>query len=381
MDILTEFNVHTFLTEYWHKKPVLIKKHITNFVDPIDMNDLAGFAMEEVVESRIVRFHEDQWDNFTGPFDDFSDYTKGLWTLLVHGVEYLNEGASALMEQFNFIPYWRMNDLMVSYSVAGAGVGAHIDQYDVFLIQGKGRRRWQVAQRNRYGAELETTPGLIQVSDFIPELDVVCEPGDVLYIPPRFPHKGESLSDAMTYSVGYRAMDQVELFQGFAQHLSEHKSVPRRYTDTKRNAAIEPCAIADEDLGRLRQLLHELLFSENANDTLTQFLSERMQAFDEYIVTEGQAVDTNELMMMINQGVTLRRAPGLKPVYQELQLHEDFVFYIFGQKFSVLFDDRRTFAALLNNQRMQISYSDNLSYGSIIVLAELISQGYWHIEG
>ena len=144
------FNAETFLKNYWQQKPVVIKHFFDNFVDPIDENDLAGLAQESEVDARIISNVKGSWHVEQGPITDFDKACQGKWTLLVQGVDKYVPDVTPLLDPFSFIPNWRLDDLMVSFATNGAGVGAHIDQYDVFLVQGKGRRRWRVGKPADY---------------------------------------------------------------------------------------------------------------------------------------------------------------------------------------------------------------------------------------
>ena len=187
---LAELSVAEFLNQYWQKKPLLIKGGFKNFVDPLTADELAGLATEEEIESRIVSCVDKQWDMQTGPFEDFSEFGDKGWTLLVQAVDHWHPLAAKLLDPFRFIPNWRIDDLMVSFSTPGGGVGPHLDQYDVFIIQGEGKRHWRVGMPDSNLQQLCPHPRLLQVSPFVDCIDVITEPGDILYIPPGCPHDG-----------------------------------------------------------------------------------------------------------------------------------------------------------------------------------------------
>ncbi len=227
---MLNFNTQTFLKDYWQKKPLVIKGGIAQFDDPLDEHDLAGLAELEEVDSRIISQQNGEWHVEQGPFEDFEPLLKGDWTLLAQGVNQYIPEAAYLLDAFSFIPHWRMDDLMVSYSVANAGVGPHIDQYDVFIIQGRGSRRWQVGNKKEY-ATVMPHPKLKQIAMFEPIIDEVLEPGDIIYIPPGFPHNGVALEPCLNYSVGFRAPNQIQLLDNFTNHCIEHQKANERYQD------------------------------------------------------------------------------------------------------------------------------------------------------
>ena len=176
--IINEFDQAQFLSEYWQKKPCIIKGFVKNFSDPVDEHELAGLAQEPEIDSRIVSYNRNQWLAAQGPFEDFTDRCVGAWTLLVQGVDRYVDEVDELTNLVKFIPNWRLDDVMISFSNEGAGVGPHTDEYDVFIIQGKGQRRWQVGLPGEY-EERVPHPLLKQVDGFDPVIDEVLSCGDV----------------------------------------------------------------------------------------------------------------------------------------------------------------------------------------------------------
>lgn len=173
-----------FLQEYWQTKPLLIKGGFASFTDTIDANELAGLAMESHIESRIVSHDgNSNWQVKHGPFEDFADLGEDNWTLLVQAVNNWSSETDSLINAFNFIPRWRIDDVMVSFSTPGGGVGPHLDQYDVFIIQGSGQRRWQVGLPDNNLQTILPHEDLKQVSAFNAVIDEITEAGDILYIP------------------------------------------------------------------------------------------------------------------------------------------------------------------------------------------------------
>ena len=180
---LGELSPNQFLSEYWQKKPCLIRRAFINFEPLLDGDDLAGLACDEMAESRLISgsFEAADWEIRHGPFceADFSSLPEENWTLLVQDVEKHYAPLQMLMQQFSFIPNWRLDDLMISYATRGGSVGPHVDQYDVFLLQAEGRRRWQVAEQ--FEPELLENCALNVLRGFTAEQEWVLEPGDMLY--------------------------------------------------------------------------------------------------------------------------------------------------------------------------------------------------------
>ena len=214
-----------FLRDYWQKRPLLIRGAFADFQDPLAPDDLAGLACEPAALARIV-VHEarrDRWKLRTGPFDpaDFARLPKRDWTLLVQDVDKWDADVATLLPRFSFLPSWRIDDVMVSYAEDGGSVGAHVDQYDVFLLQGLGRRRWQLTTDAAASREFRTDAELKLLREFTPTHEWILEPGDMLYLPPGVPHHGVAVGPCMTYSIGMRAPSQAELLVDFAETVAE----------------------------------------------------------------------------------------------------------------------------------------------------------------
>ena len=183
-----------FLGRYWQKRPLLIRQAFPGFESPVTPDDLAGLACEEIAPSRIVvhRPRGDRWELRHGPFaeGDFARLPKTRWTLLVQDCDKLLAEVGALLCEFRFVPDWRLDDVMISYAVDGGSVGPHLDQYDVFLLQAQGRRRWSISVDPRAPTEFRPGLPLKLLQSFLPTHDWVLEPGDMLYLPPGVPHHG-----------------------------------------------------------------------------------------------------------------------------------------------------------------------------------------------
>lgn len=204
--------VRLFLRHIWQQKALLARQAIPEFVSPISANDLAGIACQRHALARVVRGSGKRFKLDYGPFDEasFAGLGKRNWTLLVQQVDQWDEEVAKILAYFAFLPRWRIEDVMVSYAVRGGSVGAHVDQYDVFLLQARGKRRWQIDSRpaatNPVNQKLVAGAKLKLLANFEPEHDWVLEPGDILYLPPGVPHHGVAESDdCMTFSIGLRA--------------------------------------------------------------------------------------------------------------------------------------------------------------------------------
>jgi 50S ribosomal protein L16 3-hydroxylase len=224
-----------FLREYWQKKPLLIRGAFAEFRDPLSPDDLAGLACEPSALARIV-VHEakrDRWKLRTGPFDptDFARLPKRDWTLLVQDLDKWDGDVAALLPSFSFLPRWRVDDVMVSYAVDGGSVGAHVDNYDVFLLQGLGRRRWKISTDPHAPKETRGDADIKLLRTFESTHEWVLEPGDMLYLPPGVPHHGVAIGECMTYSVGMRAPSRAELLIDFAETFAAEWPEEQRFGD------------------------------------------------------------------------------------------------------------------------------------------------------
>ena len=235
MDILGNISKEQFLKEYWQKKPLLIRQAYPNFEPLIPSDELAGMSLEEEVESRIIMENgpDSPWQLISGPFeeDTFATLPKDKWTLLIQGVDQWIPEAADLLQDFNFIPNWRIDDLMISFATDGGSVGPHYDQYDVFLLQAEGQREWRIGQMCSEQDEFLKETKLRLLAKFEETDRWVLEPGDMLYLPPRLAHYGISQGNGQTYSIGFRAPSQSELMHSLVDQIDASSNEDQRYGD------------------------------------------------------------------------------------------------------------------------------------------------------
>lgn len=235
---------------------------LPGYSSPIDRDDLAALALDEAVESRLVfgQGVDGPWTVRQGPFSEKE--LQGLpsrgWTLLVQAADHWIDPVRELRDRFDFLPYWRIDDVMVSYAPLGGGVGPHFDFYDVFLLQGQGRRRWRIGQRCDARSALRRNTGLSILSEFTPCGEWVLEPGDMLYLPPGVAHWGEALEDSITLSIGYRAPAVGEIMAALAEQSVACIAADRRYTDPYVKPVQHPGQIDDSVIDRLQNIVSSL---------------------------------------------------------------------------------------------------------------------------
>ena len=259
-----DISIEEFLRDYWQKKPLLVRNAFPDIEAPVGADELAGLSLEADVESRLVVQSPDgaDWDIKHGPFDEetFANLPETHWTLLVQAVDSWVPEASDIVEQFRFIPNWRYDDLMVSFASQGGGVGPHYDNYDVFLIQTQGQRRWEVGGFfDQNSPRRPNTPVMI-MTEWEPEYNWVLEPGDMLYIPPQVGHNGIGESDdCMTYSVGFRAPSHAEIMRSFTDFIGEKLTSESRYTDPDLTLQDNPGEIPAKALEKVRDIFTSYL--------------------------------------------------------------------------------------------------------------------------
>jgi 50S ribosomal protein L16 3-hydroxylase len=259
-----------FLRDYWQKRPLLIRHAFADFQPPLQPDDLAGLACEEGALARLIVHDEkrDRWHVNSGPLNeaDFAKTPSTNWTLLVQDVDKWDVDVAALLQHFDFLPSWRVDDVMVSYAEPGGGVGAHVDQYDVFLLQGLGQRHWAISDDLMAPKEFRHDVELKQLAQFEPTHEWLLEPGDMLYLPPGVPHDGVAFGGpCMTFSIGMRAPSQAELTGDLADHIAEHLPEELRYTDPD----LKPAKAAGEiDRAAIDRLKTTLPFAAALNDDM-----------------------------------------------------------------------------------------------------------------
>ena len=246
------FDSEAFLAEYWQRKPLLIRNAISPFTSPLPADELAGLALEEDIESRIIEFRGGQWRLQHGPFsaDDFQ--RDSPWTLLVQAVDHYIPAVAELRKLVSFLPLWRLDDVMVSYAVDGGSVGPHYDNYDVFLLQGEGERRWQLGQVCDSRSPQLPHEELRILADFACVEEYVLGPGDILYVPPGIAHWGVAQGECTTFSIGFRAPRINDMVSRWADSVLERLDPESFYSDGDIGPATRAGEIRQRDLERVR---------------------------------------------------------------------------------------------------------------------------------
>ena len=260
---LTNFNREDFISHYWQKRPCVLRNALTDFESPVSPEELAGLACEEDVHCRLVieNAGESQWQVRYGPFEeeDFLGLPETRYSLLVSECEKWLPELGDLLDQFRFIPDWRIDDLMISYAPTDGSVGPHVDAYDVFLLQAMGSRRWQFCDSPTEKPELIPGLELAILQQFTPDQELVLNPGDMLYLPPGIAHHGTALDRCMTYSIGFRAPTAAAALESFALESERLGNNVERYTDAELELDRHHAEITDTEIERFKTLATDLL--------------------------------------------------------------------------------------------------------------------------
>jgi len=338
MSILGDLDTATFLAEYWQKQPLLIRNATDRFLEIISPDELAGLACEEEIESRLIT-HTNEPENWTlenGPFPEsqFAELPEENWTLLVQAVDQWLPDVKDILDDFDFLPSWRLDDVMISYAAKGGGVGPHFDYYDVFLLQTSGRRRWRIGQSCDQESPLKKYQPLKLLEHFEETAEFVLEAGDMLYIPAGVAHWGTALDDdCMTWSVGFRAPSAKELILDAADKLAEFLPDDFRYCDSH----VSLNAKQGEMNSGVRQQLKEIqaLFAgEDMLDLLMDSLG-GMATEPKYLdYTSREVWSEEEVKALFQKTEFLQVDPSARTAYRRLNSEgEDCLLYVNGLSF------------------------------------------------
>lgn len=285
-----KLDVDAFLRKHWQREHLFIPQGFEKFQVPADANELAGLAMEPEIDGRIVsnvasnvvnnvannvagnrggspssdssniaNNNGSHWQQSQGPFTEESYERMGPWTLLVQSVDQHWDEAAALLQSVTFLPNWRLDDIMMSYATDSGSAGPHFDNYDVFIIQGEGQRRWQIGGRCDASSELLDAPGLKLLKNFQAEHEYLMSTGDVLYIPPGVAHYGVSVGESTSFSIGFRAPRQSDLLARWTDNRLNTLEDHVLFRDPRREPATRSGEITAADLERARDQLLKLL--------------------------------------------------------------------------------------------------------------------------
>lgn len=360
-----------FLAEYWQKKPLLVRQALPGFSGVLSRDTAFELACNPDIESRLVRCVEGEWSLDRGPFKRSAlKGKKHPWTILVQGVNLWVPEGDALLHSFEFIPQARLDDLMVSYAVDGGGVGPHFDDYDVFLIQGLGKRRWQIADQS--DRSLVPDAPLKMLADFRPTHDWVLEPGDMLYLPPHWAHNGTAIGECMTYSVGFRSPTAQEMGVAFLEWKQERLSLDGLYADPDLELPQHSGEIGSKMIGQIESMIARIRWSTaDVGDFLGHYLTEpKPHVFFE----------PPEREMSLKRFGRALATSGFRLNPRSILLFTDAHFYLNGERLDVPESSQPTFTALADHRRIAAGSNDaQLGELTIDLLYQIYCDGFGHV--
>ena len=367
-----------FLRDYWQKKPLLIRSAFPEFVSPLQPEDLAGLACEELALSRIVSHDRaaDAWTLRTGPFteEEFPGMPDHDWTLLVQDVDKWDVDVRQLLQHFDFLPRWRIDDVMVSFAATGGSVGAHVDQYDVFLLQGQGQRRWQIDAGKNPPTRFRDDVELKLLREFTATHDWVLEPGDMLYLPPGVPHHGVAVNPCLTFSIGMRAPSSAELVSDYLDNLIADADESLRYHDPDLTPPKDPNEIDAAAMVRAVQALNTLRLNDpdKLGDWFGRFITTYRASGE--VVAGGDPRSRIEIEWDLQQGAVLQRHPFSRVAWR--RSGRQATLFCSGLEFSLPVKDAQRLAAA---ETLDGDAYAELSETGRDVAMDLHSQGHYQL--
>ncbi len=373
----------TFLRDYWQKRPLLIRNAFADFQTPVTPEDLAGLACEDGVLARLIEHDRgtDGWRVRTGPFQEavFPALPEQDWTLLVQDVDKWDPDVRALIARFDFLPRWRMDDVMISFAAAGGSVGAHVDQYDVFLLQGHGHRRWQIdasesTKGKRPALDFRPDIELKQLTKFKPTHDWVLAPGDMLYLPPNVPHNGVAEDACLTFSFGMRAPASAELISDYLDTLVVDADESIRYQDPDLKLPEDPNEIDVAAMNRVVAALNAIRMNDpdKLGDWFGRFITTYRAAGE--VMPSGPAPSLDEVDQALAHGLLLERHPWARLAWRRAKRGASL--YCSGLDLSVPVKDAQRIAAA---ERLDEAAWRGLSAKGRQALQELMVLGFYQL--
>ncbi len=336
--ILGKHSQKEFLTKYWQKKPLLMKGALKPFPDLISPDEVAGLSCDPRVESRLIleKGGKTPWELRRGPFKPsmFSKLPKTHWTILVNGVDRFVPSVNALLDDFSFIPFWRIDDVMISVAYDKGNVGAHVDNYDVFLVQAHGTREWLIEDRPRVEDDFVPNLPIRLLKRFKPTHRWLLEPGDILYLPPRFPHHGIARGDmCMTVSVGFRAPSVHEIINGIVTDALSNTDDTLRYCDPELLPQA-PGEITSAAIKKFKGYITEhLASSERIESWLGRYVTESY--CDVEFQQRKKTPNPRQIRQAIAAGGTIIRTEGARCAYVKGAKRGEIRFYANGERFDL----------------------------------------------
>ena len=355
LDVLGGITAEQFLSEYWQKKPLLVRKALPEIAEILVPDDVMELALDENSVARLIKQKDkdpNQWTVKNSPLikGDFQKMPK-LWTLLVQAVDHYSFDLAELWKKFPFIPQWRRDDIMVSYAQQGGSVGKHFDFYDVFLVQGYGHRRWQLGQM----CDAETTFVEGQPLKLLPEIDVhfdeVLAPGDLLYVPPGLSHYGVAEDECLTYSFGFRMPNVADMMDRVSDKFMSNESLRNPLIDILRNRQNAIGQVTQIELDHLKaELLAKLNDSTLLEDAIMSLMAESKYPEN---IPEAEAIGTGDLEDVLEQGYLMQIEPASRLIYTEQ--NNQLLFWANGESICISAQFAPTLKKIADGQAVELN--------------------------
>ncbi len=355
LDVLGGITAEQFLSEYWQKKPLLVRKALPEIAEILVPDDVMELALDENSVARLIKQKDkdpNQWTVKNSPLikGDFQKMPK-LWTLLVQAVDHYSFDLAELWKKFPFIPQWRRDDIMVSYAQQGGSVGKHFDFYDVFLVQGYGHRRWQLGQM----CDAETAFVEGQPLKLLPEIDVhfdeVLAPGDLLYVPPGLSHYGVAEDECLTYSFGFRMPNVADMMDRVSDKFMSNESLRNPLIDILRNRQNAIGQVTQIELDHLKaELLAKLNDSTLLEDAIMSLMAESKYPEN---IPEAEAIGTGDLEDVLEQGYLMQIEPASRLIYTEQ--NNELLFWANGESICISAQFAPTLKKIADGQAVELN--------------------------
>lgn len=379
LPMLAGLSPKEFMKKYWHKKPLLIKNAFKDFKPVLSRAELFRLAQSDEVQSRLVQQQSNgdhsTWAVQAGPIRgrDKPSFTREAWTLLVQGVDLVNDRAAQILRQFRFIPDARLDDLMVSYATNNGGVGPHFDSYDVFLIQASGQRLWRIGQQKDLTLRDDTPLKIL--ADFKFQKEYLLEPGDMLYLPPRYAHEGVAVGECMTYSVGFRAPKSDELARDLLLRLGdevEELMDSKVYADPMQGAVADPAQIPDTLQYFAMQALAKTI---ERPSVFARLLGESLSEPKDHVWFQSTADSSSK----VRRNRPRHPCPeGVRLDDQTKMLYDALHVFINGESWRATGKDRSLMRLLANQRTLRAQDLDKASEDALGLIENWIDAGWAH---
>jgi 50S ribosomal protein L16 3-hydroxylase len=342
-----------FLSDYWQKKPLLIKQGLPQLIGMFEPEDILGLSIDKDATTRLLtqaaskQDGQPQWQLKKSPLTEANfDNLPEQWSVLVQNLEQWSPELGALWQALDFIPQWQRDDIMVSYAPKGGSVGKHYDDYDVFLAQGFGSRRWQLGKFCDEQTEFVADEP-IRLFDDMGEIifDEILEAGDVLYVPPKLAHFGVAQDDGLTFSFGCRRPNLMQIIDSLADVATNDSAL---FIPMLLPQAVQASGeLKTDSIEAIKAQLLQLLQSERGDTIIRQAVSEVVSKRQYDVLVPEESLTTDEMIAALANGATLQADYSNRLLYT--QVDNDIILYANGQRLDDLHETSIALLVRLSN--------------------------------